>query len=82
MHISDSGRKDIHFGFFYELRRFFGRGQYQFVRGLVVDLRASSNVPDFTFNDNARIDGLQLFNRLSRLSNILLKGQGGTVEYH
>jgi hypothetical protein len=81
MHVADRGSEDVYPRRLDELFRLLRRGQAfcQVGRGFM-DLRPGPDVADLTLDKDRRIDGLEGFNGLFRLADVLLERQRRQVE--
>jgi len=76
VHVADSGRQNVNSRGFHKLLGLGGSRQaFRQIGSLVVDFRPGSDVADFSFDKNRRIDGLQYLDGISRLATFCSKGK-------
>jgi hypothetical protein len=81
VHISDRGSENVHTGTFDELLRLlWSRQAMREVGGRLVYLGAGANVADFAFDEHGWVYGLQVFDGLFGLADVLFEGQRRKVE--
>src|SRR5579862_5145531 len=83
VHVAHGRSQYIDSGGFNVLFRLYRRSQTaRHLSNVFVYLRAGSDVPDLSLDENSRMDSLESSHRLFGLSHVLLERQGGTIEDH